>query len=125
MTQQEQWTLDNVPRAFWDVIEAAHQDPKQFRATVDTLSQERIRELYHQYRGLTLDLFSDEHYEALGGVSEDTAQDIAAWVVMQGEQFYRKVHDDPKSTPPRRMTGKSLASVLVEAHLERFGAWIS
>lgn len=95
MNASTNWDLDNVPATFWKLIARAKPDPAVFRAALYGMTREELGELYHQYRGLAYTLLTEEHLAKLGKVSEDQANDLAFWVVGEGEEYYRRVHANP------------------------------
>ena len=123
---QTKRNMEEVPRSFWDMIEEAAGDKDRFRARVEALSKEALREAYDQYLELAHTLFTSEHLARMGeDVSEDAWMDVANWVVMQGEEYYKNVFFNPDATPSREeINGPTFASVMVLAFADRFGEWI-
>jgi hypothetical protein len=119
----KEWRFEEVPDSFWQRIEAARGDPERFRASLADMSRDELKEMYTQYTELAEQLFTEAHLARLGPeATEDTAMDLANWVVMQGKDFYKKVHSDPKKTPRRRqLHGPSFASMMVREFRKRFG----
>ena len=123
----KEWSFDSVPDSFWARIEAAHGDSEKFRDSLAGASRDELREMFTQYTELAEQLFTEAHTALMGAdATEDTAMDIATWVVMQGKDYYRKVHDDPSQTPRKRqLRGPSFASMIVREYRKRFGAAIN
>jgi hypothetical protein len=126
MTTRKEWRPEEVPQSFWDNIAAGEGDLEKFRALTLKLSREELRETYDQYLSLAHQLFSPQHLAALGpNASDDAWMDVANWIVMQGQDFYWDVFENPDKTPSReKVRGPTFASVLVQTFGERFGEWI-
>src|SRR5262245_61056949 len=96
----EEWNFASVPESFWKLIEDAHGDPDRFRALIAALSQKKLQEMYFQYKALAAQLFTKQHEARMHpDATEDTAKDIAEWVVAQGRKTYEDVRDHPEKTP--------------------------
>jgi len=123
----KEWSFDSVPDSFWARIEAAHGDSEKFRGSLADASRDELQEMFTQYTELAEQLFTEAHTALLGpDATEDTAMDIANWVVMQGKDYYRKVRDDPSQTPrTRQLRGPSFASMIVREYRKRFGEAIT
>jgi hypothetical protein len=118
-----EWTFETVPQSFWTTIEQAGGDNQRFRDLLAEVPRDQLREMYWQYRELAQQLFSEEHLDHMDPeASEDTALDIANWVVMQGRDRYLDIYEHPEKTPyTHQGRGPSFHSIIVYVFRERFG----
>jgi hypothetical protein len=91
---------DNGPRLspwFWDLLESSSRSLKSLARKLEQLPKEQLlshRDQYEEAKGY-IDVGQDKKYwpymkdHAL--YSEDGSDDFAAWVVMQGREFYERV----------------------------------
>jgi hypothetical protein len=125
-SEKRDWTPEEVPQSFWDLVNAAQGDNEKFRALIADLPKERLREMYDQFNALAHQLFTPKHLAKFGSdASEDAWMDVANMVVSKGEDYYWDVYEDPEKTPGRdQVRGRSFGSVLVQVFADRFGEWI-
>jgi hypothetical protein len=116
--------MPRAPRSFWEPIEAAHGDINEFRKHLLTLERDELIKMYRIYKELELELYSDEHLARLED-NEDVIKDTASWVVMQGEEYYNEVYEDPEKTPSGDMLSPTFSGEIVGVFADRFNEWIS
>ncbi len=95
---------ETVSAEFWQIIADAKNDAKALAAILLEQSSEDLRHFYTEFQWLSCQLQDAPFIEfaAVGdeeegeGVSEDTMEDIADWVVSQGKAFYCDVWNNPE-----------------------------
>jgi hypothetical protein len=121
------WTIDTVPQAFWDRIENAGGDVRKFKESLAALAQDELREMVAQYDGLSKTLVVSGLRRFPEDVREEptqTLEEIANWVITQGRAFYRDVLEHPEKFPRRNQIRRPIfAGAIIEEYTRRFGPW--
>ena len=122
MTEPARTTPDSVAGNFWPLLRQADRDDGRLRELLAELSRAELIRFYRDYVQLAGELREPPY--AAAESSQDAAEDIAWWVVAQGEQTYRRIYDHPEQTPtqlPRDRAGLGFISQLGDVFFERFG----
>jgi hypothetical protein len=121
------WTIDTVPRDFWQRIEDAGRDAQKFKDSLRGLSEKEIREVYEQYQGLSQSLISngfDRFPAELKEEATETLEEIANWVITQGRAYYEDVLTHPEKFPLEREIRRPIfAGAIIQVYTSKFGPW--
>ncbi|QJX00281.1 TIGR02996 domain-containing protein [Frigoriglobus tundricola] len=92
-----------VPRIypwFWRLLESANRSLRDLCRRLETLPEERLRQYHEQFDGAKCYVnpcsWDECHPFLTVGCSEDHGDDFAAWVVMEGRDFYEQVRAHPE-----------------------------
>src|SRR5262245_4529883 len=121
MSKNKQPSDEDLPKAFWDTIDAAGRDLAALRPLLHRMSREELLSFYHAYRQAA-EALTDPEYTDHMGEDEDLIDDISRWVVAQGRDYYRDVLEHPEKTPsslPRGPNAHFYPEIL-EIFYERF-----
>jgi hypothetical protein len=125
MSGQEPIPNPNVASPwFWDIIERAQHDPKRLRDILWALSRDDVDRFKSEFDAAATELQDEPFTDYMDPEeSEDGVEDIASWVVSQGEAFYRSVFEDPSRTPEHIDVddASDLTGVAEEVYYQRFG----
>jgi hypothetical protein len=109
---------------FWDIIQRAQGDRKRLRDILWALSREDVDRFTSEFAAAATELQGEPFTDYMDPEeSEDGMEDIANWVVSQGEAYYRSVFEDPSRTPEHIDVDdpSDLAGVAEEVYYRRFG----
>lgn len=86
---------------FWDLVELGSRDPEELRRRITDMSEAELVDFYWTYHEHAANLKDEEFTRHLEPpVTEDFVDDVAQWVVAQGEDFYDDVMMTPSNMPP-------------------------
>lgn len=123
----EELTFENgmplAPRSFWEPVEAARGNIAEFRKFLMTIEKNEMVAMYRIHKQLEQELFSDEHIAYIED-NENVIKETASWVVMQGEQYYNEVYNNPEKTPSGELSA-TFSDEMVGVFSERYNEWIS
>lgn len=122
MARSTKFTPDDVAANFWSVVRDADRDDQKLRALLSRMSRAEMIRFYRDYINAAGELREPPY--AAPGSSSDAAEDIAWWVVAQGQDFYRQIYEHPEQTPrtlPRDRRGLGFMSQIGNVFYERFG----
>ncbi|WP_437310855.1 DUF4240 domain-containing protein [Sorangium sp. So ce388] len=89
-----------TPDTFWTIIAHAQCDPRKLRTFLESMSRDELIAFYVHFRDAARALTAPEYREHMEpGTSEDGADDISRWVVVQGKEYYQDVVDHPNKIP--------------------------
>ena len=112
---------EDVPADFWELIALARSDREQYRSRVKEMSREQLIDFYWAYENLAAEIKSEKHVRHMDpGFSEDSIDNLAFWVVAQGEEFYTDVLNNPERTPERAGTGAGYLDDVVREYARRY-----
>ncbi len=115
---------DEISDWFWEIIAQAEHNAETLADLLRAMSREEMIHFHDQFQEAAVQLEDEFFLESRGdGPSEDTMQDIAAWVVSQGKPFYSEVWNDPPriaNVDPSQ--GVTYFSVADNVFWERFGS---
>ena len=97
MADERRWTPQDLSPEFWETIAKAAGSREKLRPLLEQMSREEIYEFYREYEAARTALHDPEYLKA--HVSEDDIDDIAMWVIAQGQATYQDIHDHPDKTP--------------------------
>lgn len=116
-----------MPQVFWDRIQGAGGDVRKFKESLEHLTQDELREVVAQFRGLSKTLvvtgfrrFPEDVREEL----TENLEEMANWVITQGRAFYRDVLEHPEKFPRHDEIRKPIfAGAVIAVYTRRFGPW--
>ena len=111
--------LDEIPDWFWQQIDLARADRERFRQAVREMSRDDLIGFAQTY-DLAAAEFRAEYYveHVAPGLSEDSIDDIASWIVAQGRDHYVQVLCDPRQMPTRVDSFDPALGIPSEVHRE-------
>jgi Protein of unknown function (DUF4240) len=118
---EEEFTPDALTPQFWKIIDAAKGDDEKLRPILEKLSKDELYEFYRQYEEARQAFHDDPFYGP--EMSDDDVDDIAMWVIGQGEARFRDVLAHPKKMPRELPSddGVGFNSVASRVYEDRFG----
>ena len=122
MAPSIRFTPDDVASNFWPVIREADRDNQKLRTLLTRMTREEMIRFYRDYVDAAGELRGPPY--AAQDSSSDAAEDIAWWVVSQGQDLYRQVYEHPEQIPralPRDRRGLGFMSQIGNVFHERFG----
>ena len=84
---------------FWKLIDMARSSTLRYRNTLKKMDRQQLIDYYWQYEETAGFLKSPPYTIRLKGMSNDQVDDIATWLVAQGEDAYTRVLRDPEQMP--------------------------
>lgn len=79
------------------------EDPSSWPVRLTKFSDDFLKRFFWDYDYAVNELNGDEFYNIMQtkypGLSEDGSSDLAQWVVINGEEYYAKVFNDPHLVP--------------------------
>lgn len=83
---------DEIPKDFWQIIDACNGDKQNFKSAAENLSEDDLLRFCWNYQeaiGQIATLYSE-----MTSFSEDSIEDLCSWVVSKGEKIYTKIWDN-------------------------------
>lgn len=112
-------------KRFWELIGLGSKDPDALRRELEQCSEADMVDWYSKYQESVADIQTDEFTQHLTSpYSEDHLDDLAMYVVEQGEDHYEDVAEEPAKFPrelPADARPGTLASIVLRAYQDRFG----
>ena len=116
---------DKLDPQLWQVVRALDGDLSRLHDAVTLLNRGRLMRLSWNFERAANELTgppwtpaeADFHY----------AEGVGAWVVSQGEDFYRQVYDDPSMMPAEYPPGARIVSLVGELNFlfkDRVGVYL-
>jgi hypothetical protein len=107
---------------FWETVERGGRDPDRMREVLDSLSGEELQRFADEFEWAITQM-RGRRFAQVHGDSEDIAEDVAAWVVSQGRDYYARVYDDPALFPnlDHLSLSESFVGLAEQVYEERFG----
>ena len=117
--------VDNIlpmdENRFWDLVSLASKDVKDFERSVQELSQEDMIAFVWKFDELAGEISDATYYSRF--ISEDHLEDLCAYVIGKGREFYQKVRCDPNFMPDDvdySKPGIEIRHVVWNTYLTRF-----
>lgn len=110
---------------FWTLIATANQDDVAFRKKLESLSRVELIGFSWKFKDLMGRLY--EVMDDQNELSEDELEDLVAWIVARGKEFYRNVLDNPKQMPKKANydePGLDTHFQAIKVYYDRFGEHI-
>jgi hypothetical protein len=107
---------------FWAMIALVDQDYAAFKDLLQHMSREELIGFSWEFQDLVGPVY--EVIENEDAFTEDRLQDLTAWVVARGKDFYQHVLDNPKEMPTEldlRQPGLDVLGQAIQAYYDRFG----
>ncbi len=106
---------------FWPLIALAQKDRAAFRARLKELDRAALVAFCHRYEQAASELKDEPYVNHMSRqLSEDGVDDVAQWVVAQGEAHYNRVLGNPKEIPSRVDSSPGFLGDAVEEHYQRY-----
>jgi Protein of unknown function (DUF4240) len=110
---------------FWALIDSAVDDPSVVEKRLKTMSEQELVDFFWIYKDRAGVLLEEEYGEQIPEpYSEDHHEDIAEWVVRQGERYFNDVVFDPSTFPgelPDDDDDISYTSLADKEYYDRYG----
>jgi hypothetical protein len=111
--------------AFWELIEVGKNDVDELQQRLEDLPEEELVDFYWRLEERAADLQGERFQEHMDeGLSEDSIDDLTAWVVRQGEDFFEDVNADPSEMPSELPKGggkESYTGRVAKLYRKRYG----
>jgi hypothetical protein len=113
---------------FWELIEVGKDDVDKLQKQIEDLPEDDLVYFYGRLEERGGDLLGarfQEHMEE--GLSEDSIDDLTAWAVRQGEDYFEDVNADPSelpSEPPKDAGKESYTGRIVKLYRKRYGKMV-
>lgn len=109
-------------KCFWAIVEKAALRREKLKEILIAFSKEEIIRFQEEFVDASIEL-QCEPYTDYMEESEDGREDIANWVVSNGENFYFEILDKPEKIPHNvsDFTEQILYGIADEVCLEKYG----
>lgn len=84
---------------FWKLIDVASSSTLRYRNLLKKMDRQQLIDFYWQFEETAGFLKSPPYRSQLVDVSDDRVDDIATWLVAQGEDAYARVLRNPEQMP--------------------------
>ena len=118
---------DDISPWFWEIVEKCERDRNQLRSVLEDMSRDEIIRFDNEFQDAAVQLVDEPFFEFMDeGISEDSAKDVADFVVSQGKGSYASVWEHPDQIPTYIRMGeqKTFSGVASKVFWERFGGKI-
>lgn len=111
--------------SFWALIDSAVNDRTAIEQRLKTMSEQELVDFFWIYKERASQLLDEEYGEQIPEpYSEDYHEDIAEWIVRQGERYFNDVVFDPSKFPaelPEDDDDVSYTSMADKEYYDRYG----
>ncbi|PQO43840.1 DUF4240 domain-containing protein [Blastopirellula marina] len=114
---------DDISQWFWDVVERADRSRDRLKAELQSMTREEVIRFDNEFQEAAVQLVDEPFLDFMeGNVSEDSAKDIADFVVSQGKKVYSEIWANPETIPTSVESGENhtLAGIASEVFWDRF-----
>jgi hypothetical protein len=114
---------DDISQWFWDVVERAGRSRDRLKAELQSMTREEVIRFDNEFQEAAVQLVDEPFLDFMeGDVSEDSAKDIADFVVSQGKKVYSEIWANPETIPASVESGEihTLAGIASEVFWDRF-----
>jgi len=109
---------------FWELIEAGKKDVDKLQKQIEELPEPELVDFYWRLEERAADLQGERFQKHMDeDLSEDSIDDLTAWVVRQGEDYFEDVNADPSEIPsevPEGGARESYTGRIVKLYRQRY-----